>query len=135
MQLGQLQSIESALINLGYQIIAISPDRPAKLQESMQKRELRYQLVSDSKMEGAKAMGLAFRVSEETLDQFGKWGIDLEAASGERHHLLPVPAVFVLNEEGVIEFQFVNPDYRVRLDPEILLSVARKGKAAKLMKE
>jgi peroxiredoxin len=134
-QLGQLQKIESELIELGYQIIAISPDRPEKLRNSIRDHKLRYKVVSDRKMLAAKSMGLAFRVSENTLKRYAEWGIDLEDASGETHHLLPVPAVFVLNEKAVIEFQFVHPDYRVRLDPEILLAVARKGKAAKLMKE
>lgn len=120
---------------MGYQIIAISPDRPEKLRESIQKQQLQYTVVSDSRMDAAKAMGLAFRVSKETLDRYLKWGIDLEEASGETHHLLPVPAVFLLNREGIIEFQFVHPNYKVRLDPEILLAVAKRGTASKLMKD
>ncbi len=133
MQLGQLQKIESDLVDLGYQIIAISPDRPEKLKESVQKHQLGYTLLSDSQLEAAKAMGLAFRVSDETLRQYARWDIDLEEASGESHHLLPVPAVFLLNREGVIEFQFVHPNYKVRLDPEILLTVASRGGASKPM--
>ena len=86
-------------------------------------------------MEAAKAMGLAFRVSEETLERYSKWGIDLEEASGETRRLLPVPAVFLLNRDGVIEFQFVHPNYKVRLDPEILQAVAKRNTASKLMKD
>ena len=55
----------------------------------------------------------------------GGYGIDLEEASGYDHHLLPVPAVFVIDPEGVIDFQYVNPDYRARLDPNVLLAAAR----------
>lgn len=135
MQLGQLQRIESKLIELGYQLIAISPDRPEKFRETVQKQQLKYTVLSDSRMLAAKAMGLAFRVGEDTLKRYSKWGIDLEDASGETHHLLPVPAVFVLNQDGVVEFQFVHPNYKVRLDPEILLAVATRGTASKLMKK
>ena len=135
MQLGQLQKIESELIELGYQLVAISPDRPEKLRETVRKKQLNYTVLSDRHMEAAKAMGLAFRVGEDTLERYAKWGIDLEEASGEDHHLLPVPAVFVVNREGVIEFQFVHPNYKVRLDPELLLAVAKRGTASKLMKE
>jgi len=134
-QLGQLQKIETDLIELGYQIIAISPDRPEKLRESVEKQQLGYTVASDRHMEAAKAMGLAFRVSEETLERYSKWGIDLEEASGETHRLLPVPAVFLLNRDGVIEFQFVHPNYKVRLDPEILQAVAKRNTASKLMKD
>lgn len=36
-QLGQLQSIEGDLIKMGYQIVAVSPDTPEKLRESLEK--------------------------------------------------------------------------------------------------
>ena len=132
--MGQLQSIEADLIDLGYQIIAISPDRPEKLKESLNQGQLKYHVISDRYMDAAKAMGLAFRVSEETLTRYEEYGIDLEEASGETHHLLPVPAVFLADTDGVIQFQFTHPNYTVRLDPEILLAVAKRGTASKLMK-
>jgi peroxiredoxin len=134
-QLGQLQRIQPQLIELGYQIIAISPDRPEKLRDTVEGRSLKYQVVSDSSMEAAKALGIAFQVSDATIERYTRWNIDLEAASGQTHHLLPVPAVFLISTEGIIQFQFVHPNYRVRLDPEILLAVARSGSVTKLMKE
>ena len=135
MQLGQLQQIEPELIELGYQIIAVSPDRPEKLRETVDGRSLKYEVVSDSRMEAAKALGIAFKVADSTIERYQKWNIDLEAASGETHQLLPVPAVFVVSTEGIILFQFVHPNYRVRLDPEVLLAVAKSGSVTKLMKE
>ena len=50
MQLGQLSRIEPQLLALGYQIIAVSPDRPAELQTSTDKLDVKYALLSDSKM-------------------------------------------------------------------------------------
>lgn len=76
-------------------------------------------------MAAAKSFRLAYRVDEETRSQLKGYGIDLEEASGESHHLLPVPAVFVLGSDGLIRFEYVNPDYRVRLDPEVLLAAVR----------
>ena len=46
--LGQLQQADSQLRELGYRIVAISPDRPEKLKESIDKGELSYTLLSDS---------------------------------------------------------------------------------------
>lgn len=125
MQLGQLQKIEPSLIELGYQIIAISPDRPEKFRESIEKHKLSYLLLSDSKMNGAQAFGLVFKVDEKALEQYKKYGVDLEDASGEKHHLLPVPAVFVVGTDGIVKFEYVNPNYKVRLDPDVLLAAAK----------
>ncbi|MGH2569205.1 MAG: hypothetical protein ACRDGA_12785, partial [Bacteroidota bacterium] len=59
------------------------------------------------------------------LQRYKTINIDLEDASGESHHLLPVPAVFIVGTDGVIRFSYVNPNYRVRIDPDVLLAAAK----------
>ncbi len=125
LQLGQLQTIESKLLGLGYQILAISPDRPAKLAESINKHKLTYTLLSDHAMKAAQSFGIAFRVDDATVAKYKGYGIDLEGASGENHHLLPVPSVFIVGTDGVIKFSYANPDYKVRLAPEDLLKASQ----------
>lgn len=122
--LAQLQTIEPQLVKAGYQILAISPDRPAKLAEAAGKHDYRYTLLSDSRMEAAKAFGLAFEVDAATLEKYKSYGIHLEEASGQTHHLLPVPAVFIVGTNGIIRFAYSNPDYKVRLEPEEILRAA-----------
>ena len=123
--MGQLQKIAPELVELGYRIIAISPDRPEKLKASLDKNEFGHVLLSDSKMTAAKAFGIAYRVDDDTLKVYKNYGIDLEESSGEQHHQLPVPSVFLVGKSGRIEFQYVNPDYKVRLDPDVLLAAAK----------
>ncbi len=125
MQLGQLQDIEQDLINLGYQIIGISADRPEKLSESVNRHRLTYKLLSDSKLKSAKAFGVAYKLDDEKVAMYKSHEMDIEAASGENHHILPVPAVFIIGTDGLIKFEYVNPDHRVRIKPEILLSAAK----------
>ena len=124
LHLSELKDAESELLELGYQIIAISPDKPENLKTSIEKHKMKYQLLSDSKMEAAKAFGIAFKVDDETLNKYEKYGINLEAASGEKHHMLPVPAVFLVNTDAIIQFQYVNPNYKVRLKKEVILAAA-----------
>ena len=83
-------------------------------------------LVSDNEMTGAQALGIAFRVDDATVKKYKEsYGIDLEADSGRTHHLLPVPSVFIVGTDGVIQFSYVNPDYKVRIDPDVLLNAAK----------
>lgn len=128
MQLSGIKTIESELVRLGYQFIGISADRPEKIRNTIKKHDQKYLLLSDNKMTGAKAFGIAFKVDEKTLNKYKEYGIDLEDASGETHHILPVPAVFVIGTDGIIKFEYINPDYRVRLDPEVLLAAAKAVK-------
>jgi peroxiredoxin len=123
--LGQLREIEPELIELGYQIIAISPDRPEKIRELLSKTNYDYTLLSDSDMTAAKAFGLAFQVSDETVDRYHQYDIDLVDAAGRKHRQLPVPAVFIVDPEGKIEFSYVNPVYQERVHPSVVLAAAR----------
>lgn len=124
-QMSKLKEIESSLLTLGYQVIAVSPDRPEKLRETLDKYEFNYTLLSDSKSVAAQAFGLAFQVSEQVLRRYKTFNIDLEAASGEMHHVLPVPAAFIVGKDGVVRYSYVNPDYRTRVDPDVLLAAAK----------
>jgi peroxiredoxin len=123
--LGQLQGIVPELKELGYRIVAVSPDRPEKLAASLKKNQLDYLLLSDSRMEAARAFGLAHQLDDAAVEKFKEYGIDLEADSGQEHHQLPVPAVFVVGTSGRIEFHYVHPNYQVRVDPDVLLAAAR----------
>ncbi len=124
MQLGQLRKIEQELNGLGYRIIAISPDSPAKLAENIEQNQYKYLLASDSKLEAAPAFGIAFKLDDVTIKKLNEFGIDIEEASGESHHLLPVPSVFIINKDGIVQFKYTNPDYKTRLSPKELLKAA-----------
>lgn len=125
MQLKQLTKIYDELNSMGYKILAISPDRPEKLQESLKKGALSFTLLSDASMKTALAFGIAYKVDEPTLNVLEGYGLDIEEASGQNHHLLPVPSVFLAGRDGIIDFVYANPDYTVRLDPKVLLAAAR----------
>jgi peroxiredoxin len=121
----QLREIESELNKAGVQVICISPDQPSKVRETIQKHSLKFLVLSDSQMTASQAFRIAYQVDDATLKALAGYGIDLEAASGEKHHQLPVPAVFLVASNGVIQFEYVNPDYSVRVHPEVLLAAAR----------
>jgi peroxiredoxin len=125
LQLSQLADIEPELVELGYRILAVSPDRAAILAEGADATPATRTLLSDSSGAAARAFGIAYRVDAETVEKYRGYGIDLEAASGHDHHLLPVPAVFVVDAEGVIQFGYAHPDYRYRIPGDLILAAAR----------
>ena len=127
--LAQMRQAEKQLLDLGFDVYFISPDKPEFLVESLKDKELKtdvsYTLLSDPSMQVAQDFGIAFKVDDKTAEKYKKWGIDLEKASGYKHHYLPVPATYVVGINGIIQFQYTNPDYKVRLDPELLVAAAK----------
>jgi peroxiredoxin len=123
-QLAQLHEVEPELLQMGYQIVAVSADRPSKLRESLEKHSVEFILLSDSSMVASRMFGIAFTMTPEKVAKYRKYDMDLEAAAGEKHHMLPVPAVFIVGTDGVVKFSYVNANHQVRLDPDVLLVAA-----------
>ena len=125
--LSDLAGIEQDLEKAGAQLLAISMDQPSKLRETPNRDKLGYRLLSDSEALAAKAFGIAFQVEDALVKKYKEsYQIDLEAASGQNHHILPHPAVFVADTSGTIRFAYVNSDYKVRLEPAKILEQVRK---------
>ncbi len=134
-QLAQMRHAEKQLLELGFDVYFISPDRPEFLIESLKdndlKKDINYTLLSDPTMQVAQDFGIAFKLDDKLVIKYKLWNIDLEKASGYDHHYLPVPATYIVGKKGIIQFQYTNPDYKVRLDPELLVAAAKSYKKTK----
>lgn len=71
------------------------------------KKGLTYTMLVDDDLTVTRQFGIVFKE--------GSW-------------LLPVPAVFVVGTDGIIQFHYVHPDYRVRLEPDVLLAAAKAAR-------
>lgn len=117
-----LAEAEKEILDLGYQIIAISPDAPENLKITGEKDKVNYTLLSDSKGELIKALGIAFEAPENY-----KSVINVHS-NGINTSLLPVPSVFVVNPESEILFEYISPDFKHRITNELLVSVLKTFK-------
>ena len=124
MHLSELRLAEKQLKEMGFDIWFISIDKPELLLESLDDPDIGYTVYSDSALSATRAFGLAFRVDSELNERYLSYDIDLEKASGENHHVLPAPATYIIGTDGVINFAYINPDYKVRLHPDVLLAAA-----------
>nr|WP_315211304.1 peroxiredoxin-like family protein [uncultured Flavobacterium sp.] len=117
--LAALAEAEKELLDLGYQIIAISPDAPANLKVTDDKEKLNYLLLSDSKGKLSKSVGIAFQAPENYKATIAK------GSDGMNNSFLPVPAVFILNVNAEIEFEHIAPNFKNRISNDLLIAVAK----------
>jgi peroxiredoxin len=120
--LAALAEAEKELLDLGYQIIAISPDAPKSLKVTDDKEKLNYLLLSDSVGELSKAVGIAFEAPENYKATIAK------GSDGVNNSFLPVPAVFILNVNAEIEFEHIAPNFKNRISNDLLIAVAKSLK-------
>ena len=117
--LAEVGQREAEILELGYQIIAVSPDAVAGIEETGMKEEVNYQIFSDASGGFIKALGIAFKAPERYEQRLFK------VSDGENNGFLPVPSVFVTNTSGEILFEYINPNYRARLSADLLLAVLK----------
>ncbi|MBL4823436.1 MAG: AhpC/TSA family protein [Colwellia sp.] len=127
-QMGQLKRIEKKLAKLGFQLIGISTDNVQDLQKSISKHQLNYQLLADFNSVTSQAFGLAYFASQKTTDRYIA-AMELKNLlqknkAGNKRLVLPVPAIYVIDSTGLVQFNYVNPNYKVRLHEELLLKAA-----------
>ena len=125
LHLAELRLAEKQLREMDFNIWFISIDSPEFLLESLDDPDIGYTLYSDSSLSATRAFGLAFQVDDELNERYLSWNIDLEKASGETHHVLPAPATYLIGTDGLINFAYINPDYKVRLHPDVLMAAAK----------
>lgn len=123
-QLASFKQIEDELVELGYQILAISPESPARLQEQKLETEFAVTLLSDNTLSAINAFGIGYHMAMTTAIKYRSMGIALTEDS-EGVPVLPAPALFFINQQGLVEFSYVNPDYKVRPSATLVLNVAK----------
>lgn len=124
----ELNALQKALPDLranGAELVAISPELPDMALDTRARHELEFEVMSDIGNHVAEAFGLTFELPEQLRPIYTRLGIDIPAYNGDDTFVLPVPASYVVDRDGVIRYRFVNVDYTKRLEPEDLLRVLR----------
>jgi len=114
--MSEIGTIEKEILALGYQIIAINPDSPEKLKEAKGKSTTNYILYSDSEGLFSSGMGISFAAPERYAKTLS------DSSDGKNTGFLPVPSIFVVNGAGEIVFEYINPDFRVRISAKLMLA-------------
>ncbi|MEO0474855.1 MAG: peroxiredoxin-like family protein, partial [Planctomycetota bacterium] len=101
---------------LGAQLVAISPQLPDYSLTSQQKNDLAFPVLSDVGNKVADGFGITTQVTPEIIN-FWEGKFDLVAHNGDASAKLPLPATYVIDTDGTIQFAHAHEDYRVRAEP------------------
>ncbi len=129
LHLSELRHVMAELTALDVNVMFLSGDRPDQLYASLDDQTqddvdgLGYRILSDADANAAIALGIAFRSKADLAQRLTLRGNDIADSSLGRHGVLPVPAVFVIDADGVIRYAYANADYKMRLPGDELLAV------------
>ncbi|WP_088329671.1 peroxiredoxin-like family protein [Lacimicrobium sp. SS2-24] len=125
-QLADFRAVEKKITDLGYQILTISTDSVARLQSQKFDTDYKAQVLSDHALHATRGFGIGFFLDDSSAKRYrNAMGEVFASLPGDDRIVLPAPAVYVVDQSGLIQFQYVNPDYKVRVDPELVYHAAK----------
>ncbi len=114
----------------GALFVAISPQTPRQNDFMIQQHALPFPLLADPGAEVAEKFGIAYTIPEQHRRYyqsilvnipFNNAGLSYHNAT-EASWRLPLPAVFVIRQDGTIAFSEAHADFRVRPEPGDVLA-------------
>jgi peroxiredoxin len=126
----ELQALNEALPEiraLGANVVAISPQTPVNSRKSVRDNGLDFPVLSDEKGETGAAFGLRFALPDYLVALYRKLKNELPAFNDDPSWTLPMPARYVIGQDGVVLYSEVNPDYTNRPEPADMIPVLQKA--------
>ncbi|MFM0592764.1 peroxiredoxin-like family protein [Paraburkholderia dilworthii] len=127
----ELQALEEALPEFqaaGASLVAISPQTPVNSRKSVRQNKLSFAILSDARNDVAAAFGLRFALPDYLVELYKALKNDLPAVNGDPSWTLPMPARYVVGQDGTILYSEVNPDYTRRPEPADLLAALGRSR-------
>jgi peroxiredoxin len=115
-----LDALEARLPEItatGGTLIAITPETGGRALMMRRAHNLSYDVLVDVDLAIAVTFGIVFRMPPLYTALLLRLGTDLAARSGNAAWLLPIPAAFVVRQDGVIARSWVNIDFTQRAEP------------------
>ncbi len=85
--------------------------------------EIPFTVLSDPQLSAHEAFNVVMEIDDETYKQYQRFGLDLEAWSGQSHHKIAVSSAFIVDDTGTVSWAHASLDYKTRPSVEQLLSV------------
>jgi peroxiredoxin len=126
-ELCALQAAQPRIQRLNASLVAITPDtggfpRALKRNYNLDK----VQILSDVDYGVSLAFGLIFSAPREVREYYRRNGIDLPARHGMPAWMLPIPATYIIDQQGTIRSAFVEPDFTLRQEPSAIIELLRR---------
>lgn len=123
----QLQHIQMKLAEIhqaGGQVIAISPELPDKTMTTKERHMLDFQVLSDTNNKVADRYKLAYSVPDYVVDHYDL-SFKLNDHNGDSENRLPLAVTYVIAKNGIVEYAFLDADYKNRATPEEIITVLK----------
>ncbi|NJK96377.1 MAG: AhpC/TSA family protein [Bacteroidales bacterium] len=113
--LKQIQDSLSLISNKGATVVAVSPQKPEYLEKMEEKTGVKFRLLYDDGYKIANAYDVTFTPKKSELIIYNTaLGANLKETHSDDSQRLPIPATYLIGQDGVIAWRQFDPDYKKR---------------------
>lgn len=113
-QIREMTTAFSEYHKRGVTPVAVSVERPEEGAATRATYAVPFPILSDADLALIEPFHVVNQVEGKQLEMLGKYGIDLEGASGRTHHVIAIPSLFLIDRGGVVRWAHSDPTYTVR---------------------
>jgi peroxiredoxin len=123
LQLRAWQQHAIEMRRLGAGLVAISPQTPDHARGKIATNEAAYPVLKDSSLDAANGFNIAFTLPPELIDLYALAGTDVPVLNANAQWVLPIPATYLIDKSGRIQFAHLEVDYRKQTDPAAIIAM------------
>jgi peroxiredoxin len=120
-----LARIEPEVRAAGGQLVVITPETQKFTKQFKSDTGAAFPVLTDIDCGYALELNLAILINEEKRTAMTLSGWDISPYNANNNWILPIPATFIVGQDGIVTGRFVDPDYRKRMGIDDLLAALR----------
>ena len=122
-QLKELQDSLQYITARGASVIAITPEAQDGVDKTIEKTGASFPIIFDRDVQIGKAYGVSYQVDTATMNKYKtNWDVDfLKINQQKEKAYLPVPAVYIVDKNGLITYRFFETNITKRPSVKELL--------------
>ncbi|MEH6361845.1 MAG: peroxiredoxin-like family protein [Amylibacter sp.] len=125
-ELQALQESIKQITELGANIVAITPETQTYANRLKAQCGLEFPVLSDVDNGYALSIDLAIWLGKDIKPLYDDLGYDLEQFQRNAGLMVPIPASYVVDTDGRIVAEFVDPDFRKRMATSDIIAALKK---------
>ena len=126
-----LAQAQARIASDGGRLAAIMPERQQYAATFKTEGEVQYPILTDIDNGYALSLNLAIWVGEEMQQILESAGRNVSDYQGNDAWVMPIPATFIIAQDGLVKARFIDPDYRNRMAIEDLLAAIKTAQGSR----
>ena len=103
-------------------VVGVTPETGENINKTIDKTHASFSIIQDKDYTIMKAYDVNYTVDDALFAKLKGYGVDLEKNNGNKDHVLPVPATYVIGKSGKVIYVHFDKDYTKRASVSALLA-------------